>query len=107
MNPDAENEVDDVKDEDMEYSKVADVKEDESAEDDGATEDVMSIERAENEGDTDNATNVENSQSAQGLIKTELKPIRREMIGKDTFLKVRCRKIDNGFEAEDSLMYVQ
>lgn len=71
------------------------------------TEEEIIIEKAEDGDSIEHTTNIEDSKSNQDLVNTEIKPIRREMVGKDTFLRVRCRKVEDGYEAEDSLMYVQ
>lgn len=95
----SDNEVNDVN---AKHTEAEDMEDYGASED---TEEEMNIEKAEDS--TDHTTNIEDSKNVQGLVDTEIKPIRREMVGKDTFLRVRCRKVEDGYEAEDSLMYVQ
>lgn len=97
----SENEVNDVS---AKQIGTGDMENYETSED---TEEEIIIEKAEDGDSIEHTTNIEDSKSNQDLVNTEIKPIRREMVGKDTFLRVRCRKVEDGYEAEDSLMYVQ
>lgn len=46
------------------------------------------------------------SQATEKKQEMVVKTLKRAMVGKDTFLCVRCRYCEDGLEAEDSLMYV-